>query len=342
LKILVTGGCGFIGSNFIELVLRSHPHYEIVCLDALTYAGNLENLANVELDGELSKRFRLVKGSISSREDVVRAMKSLGKPDAVINFAAESHVDRSLDGALPFVRTNVEGTLVLLEESRRAGVGRFLQVSTDEVYGSLGPGGTFREESPLHPNNPYSVTKAAADMMVMAFAHTYGMNVVITRSSNNYGPRQYPEKLIPLLILNAIEELPIPVYGDGLQIRDWLHVFDNCRGILAALELGRPGQIYNLGGGNEVENLNVVRMVLARLRRPDSLIRHVPDRPGHDRRYAVDCSKSTRDLGWRPTIKFSDGLGETVDWYLANKQWVARVKSGEYRDYYRSRYGGDA
>jgi dTDP-glucose 4,6-dehydratase len=337
LKLLVTGGCGFIGSNFVELVLRSRPDYEIVCLDALTYAGNLENIQNIELDFSLSKRFRFVKGSITSREDVDRALKALGKADVIVNFAAESHVDRSIDGAVPFVRANVEGALVLLEEARKNGIEKVLQVSTDEVYGSLGPDGFFREEMALHPNNPYSVTKAAADMMAMAFAHTYGMKVLVTRSSNNYGPRQYPEKLIPLLISNAIEGKEIPVYGDGKQIRDWLHVFDNCRGILAVLESGTPGQAYNLGGGNEVENIDLVKRILDMLHKPHSLIRHVQDRPGHDRRYAIDYGKAS--VFWKPITPFDKGLQETVDWYLANKAWVANIKSGEYKNYYQARYG---
>lgn len=339
MKFLVTGGAGFIGSNFIEIVLRNRPDYEIVCLDALTYAGNLENLEHVEMDPALGKRFRFVKGDIFSREDVERAVSALGKPDAIVNFAAESHVDRSIDGAIPFVKTNIEGTLVLLEAARKHAVTRFLQVSTDEVYGSLGDEGAFHEDLPLHPNNPYSVTKASADMMVLAFAHTYGMDVVVTRSSNNYGPRQYPEKLIPLLISNAIEGKEIPVYGDGLQIRDWLHVYDNCRGVLAALESGKPGEIYNLGGGNERTNISVVKDVLKILGRPESLIRFVKDRPGHDRRYAIDFSKAIRTLEWNPQTSFEAGLREAVDWYQANKAWVARIKSGEYKDYYKARYG---
>lgn len=339
MKLLVTGGAGFIGSNFIELVLRNRREYVIVCLDALTYAGNLDNLQNVESDASLSRRFKFIKGSISSREDVERAFMAVGECDGIVNFAAESHVDRSIDGAAPFVRTNVEGTLVLLEEARKAGVRTFLQVSTDEVYGSLGKDGYFHEQLPLHPNNPYSVTKAAADLMVLAFAHTHGMNVRITRSSNNYGPRQYPEKLIPLLISNAAEGKEIPVYGDGLQVRDWLHVFDNCHGILAALEKGKAGEVYNLGGGNEVANIDIVKNVLKLLKRPESLIRHVQDRPGHDRRYAIDFTKAMRELEWEPQTPFDQGLQETIDWYRANPKWVARVKSGEYKDYYKARYG---
>ena len=337
MKLLVTGGCGFIGSNFIELALRNRPDFEIVCLDAFTYAGNLENLENIEFDPDLSRRFRLVKGSIACREDVVKALKALGSVDAIVNFAAESHVDRSIDGAVPFVRANVEGALVLLEEARKLGSVKFLQVSTDEVYGSLGADGFFREDLPLHPNNPYSVTKAAADMMALAFAHTYGQKVLITRSSNNYGPRQYPEKLIPLLISNVLDNKEIPVYGDGKQIRDWLHVFDNCRGILAVLENGTPGQIYNLGGGNEIENIDLVKRILDILGAPHTLIRYVQDRPGHDRRYAIDCGKAS--VFWKPTIPFGTGLQETVDWYLANKAWVSAIKSGEYKNYYEARYG---
>jgi dTDP-glucose 4,6-dehydratase len=338
-KFLVTGGAGFIGSNFIELTLRNRPRYEIVCLDALTYAGNLANLKNVESDPNLAKRYRFVKGSIEDREAVEKEMVDHGVPDAIVNFAAESHVDRSLEGAVRFVRTNVEGTLVLLECAKKGGVKRFLQISTDEVYGSLGEEGAFYESTPLHPNNPYAVTKASADLMTLAFRHTHKLETIITRSSNNYGPRQYPEKLIPLLIANALEGKEIPVYGDGMQVRDWLHVYDNARGILAALENGRPGEIYNLGGGNERPNIEVVTRILKILGKPESLIRHVQDRPGHDRRYSIDFSKALNELDWSPRTPFDQGLQETADWYQANKEWVAGVKSGEYMKYYEERYG---
>lgn len=316
MKILVTGGAGFIGSNFIELVLEQRPDNKVVCLDALTYAGNLDNLKPFE-----GRRFTFIQGSIASRVSVEKALTGFGPADAIVNFAAESHVDRSIDGAAEFVRTNVEGTLILLEEARKRCVGTFLQISTDEVYGALGDAvetdkaGKFVETMPLRPNNPYSATKAAADMMVLAFAHTYGMKVVITRSSNNYGPRQYPEKLIPLLISNAIANKEIPVYGDGLQIRDWLHVKDNCYGILYALEEGKSGEVYNLGGGNEWTNISIVNKVLEILGKPGSLIKFVKDRPGHDRRYAIDFTKAADDLGWTPYIKFEEGLKKTVEWY---------------------------
>jgi dTDP-glucose 4,6-dehydratase len=333
MRLLVTGGCGFIGSNFVRLVLRERKRWEIVNLDALTYAGNPENLKGVAEGG----RYEFVQGSIADEELVDRL---LGKGvQAVVNFAAESHVDRSLYGPVEFVRTNVQGAAVLLEAARRHKTGRFVQVSTDEVYGSLPPEGFFTETTPLHPNNPYSATKAAADLLVGAYVHTFGLPAIITRSSNNYGPCQFPEKLIPLHVLNALEGRPCPVYGDGLQIRDWLHVEDNGRGILAALEKGLPGEIYNLGGGNERPNLQVVKAILGRLGRPESLIQFVPDRPGHDRRYAIDCAKARRELGWEPRIRFEDGLEETVSWYRAHGDWVARVKSGEYRKWSRKHYG---
>jgi dTDP-glucose 4,6-dehydratase len=320
LKLLVTGGCGFIGSNFIRLVIDERPEFSVVNLDALTYAGNPENLRGLGQDG----RHQFAYGSIVDVTLVRKLMSDV--PDAVINFAAESHVDRSLQGSLEFVRTNVDGTAVLLEAARWAGVKTFVQISTDEVYGSLGDTGKFKETTPIHPNNPYSATKAAADHLALAYAHTFGLDVRITRSSNNYGPRQYPEKLIPLHITNAMAGKPIPVYGDGLQIRDWLYVDDNCRGILAVLEKGRAGHVYNLGGGNERTNLAVAREILILTGRPKSLIEFVQDRPGHDRRYAIDCSKAKRELGWAPETQFEDGLAKTVAWYETNQEWILGVE----------------
>jgi dTDP-glucose 4,6-dehydratase len=334
MRLLVTGGCGFIGSNFVRLVLATRPGVRVVNLDALTYAGNPENLADLEKE----PRYRFRKGSIADA-DLVDRLAGEGV-DAVVNFAAESHVDRSLHGPAEFVRTNVEGTAVLLEAARRRKVRRFLQVSTDEVYGSLPPEGVFTETTPLHPNNPYSATKAAADLMVAAYARTFGVDTVITRSSNNYGPYQYPEKFIPLFVTNALDGKECPIYGDGLHVRDWLHVEDNCRGILAALEKGRPGEVYNLGGGNERPNLDVARALLKLAGRPESLLRPVPDRPGHDRRYALDSSKARRELGWAPEVPFEKGLEAVVAWYRDHSPWVDRVKSGEYRKYYARHYGG--
>jgi dTDP-glucose 4,6-dehydratase len=332
MRILVTGGCGFIGSAFVRLLLGGRRGWKVVNLDALTYAGNPENLAGVDRD----RRYRFVKGSITDSAVVESLVK---EADAVVNFAAESHVDRSLYGPSAFVDTNIQGTLTLLEAVKRKGKGRFLQVSTDEVYGSLPAEGMFRETTPLHPNNPYSATKAAADHLVQSYVHTFKLEGLITRSSNNYGPRQYPEKFIPLFISNAMEGKPCPLYGDGMQIRDWLHVEDNARGILAALEKGKAGEVYNLGGGNERPNLHVARAILSRLDRPESLIRFVQDRPGHDRRYAIDCRRAKRDLGWTPAVRFETGLRETIEWYRANQDWVGRIRSGEYRKYYESHYG---
>lgn len=334
MKLLVTGGCGFIGSNFIRLVLKERPAYSVVNLDALTYAGNPENLKDVEKDS----RYEFFQGSII---DPYFMDNVVGQGfDVVVNFAAESHVDRSIMGAYEFVRTNVQGTAVLLEAAKKYGVRRFLQVSTDEVYGSLPAEGRFLETTPLHPNNPYSATKAAADLLALAYAHTFGMEIVITRSSNNYGPYQFPEKFIPLLIANAMQDKSLPVYGDGLQVRDWLHVEDNCLGILAALEKGKAGQVYNLGAENEHPNIEIVRRLLLILKKPESLITFVKDRPGHDRRYAIDASKAHEELQWSPAVDFTRGLEATVDWYGVNREWVRRVTSGEYRKYYIAQYSG--
>ncbi|MEW6745594.1 MAG: dTDP-glucose 4,6-dehydratase [Planctomycetota bacterium] len=337
--MLVTGGAGFIGSNFIRYVLRERPGLRVVNLDALTYAGNLESLRDVE--GHPGYRF--CRGDVANPDDVARALE--GAPvEAVVNFAAESHVDRSILDPGIFVRTNVLGTQTLLDQTRRmgercpAGV-RYLQVSTDEVYGSLGPEGAFTEATPLAPNSPYSASKAGADMLVRAAHHTFGQDVVITRCSNNFGPYQFPEKLIPLMIANALEEKELPVYGDGLNVRDWLYVEDHCAALLAVLERGRSGEVYNIGGHSEKTNIEVVRTLLRILRRSETLIRFVKDRPGHDRRYAIDSSKLVQELGWRPSHRFEAALEATVDWYLHHQEWVARVRSGEYLSYYDRQYG---
>lgn len=332
MKILMTGGCGFIGSNFIRWALKTHPDLAITNLDALTYAGNLENLKGLERH----PRYAFVRGSVTDAALVDRLSDGV---DAILNFAAESHVDRSLYAPIDFVRSNVEGTLVLLEAARKHKVAKFLQVSTDEVYGSLPPEGFFTETTPLAPSSAYSASKAGADLLVLAYHRTHGLPVVITRSSNNYGPYQYPEKFIPLFISNAIEGKPCPMYGDGMYVRDWLHVEDNCRGLWLALEKGRVAEVYNIGGGNERPNLEVAKQILAALGKPESLITFVKDRPGHDRRYALDSRKARTELGWAPQVKFEVGLRETVRWYQENAEWVRRVKSGEYQKYYAMHYG---
>lgn len=333
-RFLVTGGCGFIGSNFIRRCLLAHPDLSIVNLDLLTYAGNPENLA--DLDGH--PRYRFARGDIAEPAQV-RAAAGNEKIDALLNFAAESHVDRSLADAAPFVRTNILGTQVLLDFAKERGIPRYLQVSTDEVYGSLGPTGVFTETTPLAPTSPYAASKAGAELLVFAFGKSFGLPVVITRGSNNYGPYQFPEKLIPLMISNALEDRPLPVYGDGMNVRDWLHVDDHCDGILAALERGRPGEAYNIGGGNELPNLTVVKTLLAAVEKPETLIRFVTDRPAHDRRYALDASKARSELGWSPRVPFAEGLARTVEWYRQNREWWSRVKSGAYREYYARQYG---
>jgi dTDP-glucose 4,6-dehydratase len=331
--ILVTGGCGFIGSNFVRLLLRQRPGVRVINLDALTYAGNPENLADVEGDS----RYRFIHGSIADPDAVAGAMAE--GVESVVHFAAESHVDRSLHDATAFLDTNVMGTQTLLEAARAARVRRFLQVSTDEVYGSLGADGAFTEESPLQPSSPYSASKAAADLLAGAFHRSFGLPVVITRSSNNYGPCQFPEKLIPLFLSNAMEDKPLPVYGTGANVRDWIYVEDNCEGILAALERGEPGQVYNLGGGQELTNLEVTRAILRATGRPESLITYVKDRPGHDFRYALDTRKARAALGWSPRHAFEEGLRKTAAWYRDHRAWWERIKSGAYQAYYRKQYG---
>jgi len=317
-NILVTGGCGFIGSNFVRMVLSSGKN-TVVNLDSLTYAANPENLKDVD-----PARYSLVQGSVSDAA-LVNDIVGSGFA-AVVNFAAESHVDRSLKGSAIFARTNIEGTIVLLEAVKRYRVEKFLQVSTDEVYGSLPEAGAFVETMPLDPKNPYSATKAAADLLTQIYAKTFGIHAVVTRSSNNYGPFQYPEKFIPLFVTNALEGKSCPLYGDGMNVRDWLHVEDNCRGIFAALERGRSGEVYNLGGGNERPNIEVARAIMRGLGRPESLIQLVKDRLGHDRRYAIDCSKAKRDLGWAPEIPFEKGLEGTLKWYCSNAEWIGQSK----------------
>lgn len=334
MHLLVTGGAGFIGSCYARYVRARRPDDLLVNVDALTYAGNLENLR--PLEGDPGHVF--VRGDIRDGASMLELMRR-HQIDTVLNFAAESHVDRSIISAEPFLDTNVLGTLRLLEAARTAGVRRFLQVSTDEVYGSLGPTGAFVETTPISPRSPYSASKAAADHMVMAFHHTHGMDVVITRCSNNYGSHQFPEKLIPLMILNAFEGKPLPVYGDGQQVRDWIHVEDHCEAIDAVLVNGVAGEVYNIGAENERPNLDVVRAILKLCGRGDELIRHVPDRPGHDRRYAMDARKIREALGWRPRHTFEQGLATTVQWYRDNGAWSERVRSGAYREYYQQQYG---
>ena len=331
MRIVVTGGAGFIGSNFVRHLLRSREDIEVVNLDKLTYAGNLENLRDVEGD----PRYSFVHGDICDA-GVVRP--ALAGADAVVNFAAETHVDRSISDPQDFIRTDVLGTHTLLEAVRDLGVGRYLQVSTDEVYGSIEEG-SFTEQSDLDPSSPYSASKAGADLLVLASHRTFGAPVLITRSSNNYGSFQYPEKIVPLFISNALDDQPLPVYGDGRHVRDWLYVDDNCAAIDLVLREGEPGNVYNVGGGNEVENLDLTRRILELLGKDAGLIRHVTDRPGHDCRYSVDCTK-LRALGWAPATSFEDGLAATVAWYRDNRPWWERIKSGEWRAYYERQYEG--
>lgn len=332
-NIFVTGGAGFIGSNFVRYMLDSHPQYTIVNFDKLTYAGNLENLEDLGNN----QSYHFVKGDICDRANVEPTVKEYAI-DAIINFAAESHVDRSIVGPSVFVETNVSGTNVLLEVARDKGIERFIQVSTDEVYGSLGPTGKFTESTPFHPNSPYAASKAAADLLALAYHHTFGLPVIITRCSNNYGPNQFPEKLIPLMISNALNKKPLPVYGDGQNVRDWLYVRDHCAAIDLVLHRGKIGEVYNIGGNNEWKNIDLVKLLLRMLDKPESLITFVKDRPGHDRRYAMDASKMGRELGWSPDHTFEKGLSETVDWYLSHESWWKRIPGGNYQEYYRKMY----
>jgi dTDP-glucose 4,6-dehydratase len=334
-SVLVTGGAGFIGSNFVRYMLAAHPGVRLVNFDKLTYAGNLENLAGLES----TPGYTFLRGDICDREAVTGVLQQ-HQVDTVVHFAAESHVDRSIKGASVFVTTNVLGTQVLIDAAREQGIERFVHVSTDEVYGSLGATGRFTEETPLHPNSPYAASKASSDLMVLAACHTFGFPGVITRCSNNYGPYQFPEKLIPLMIANATDGKPLPVYGAGLNVRDWLYVEDHCRAIDVVREKGKPGEVYNIGGNNEWKNIDIVRLLLQKLGKPESLITYVKDRPGHDQRYAIDASKTARELGWSPSVTFEVGLQKTVEWYRTNESWWRRIVSGEYQSYYKEMYDG--
>ncbi|MFL1676653.1 dTDP-glucose 4,6-dehydratase [Paenibacillus dendritiformis] len=333
MKLLVTGGAGFIGSNFILYMMQQHPDYQIVNMDALTYAGNLENLKSVENE----PKYSFVHADIADKEAVDRIFQQ--GVDVVVNFAAESHVDRSILEPEVFVNTNVLGTQVLLDASKKYGVTKYVQVSTDEVYGSLGETGLFSETTPLAPNSPYSASKAGGDLLVRAYHETFGLPVNVTRCSNNYGPYQFPEKLIPLMISRALNDDPLPVYGDGLNIRDWLYVEDHCSAIDLVIHKGRVGEVYNIGGNNERTNLHIVQTILKELGKPESLITYVEDRPGHDRRYGIDPTKMTKELGWQPKHHFESGIKETIQWYLKNKDWWTRIQSGAYRDYLNQQYG---
>ncbi|MBU5355454.1 dTDP-glucose 4,6-dehydratase [Paenibacillus barcinonensis] len=333
MKLLVTGGAGFIGSNFVLYMLQEHPTYEIINVDALTYAGNLENLKSIESNA----RHTFIQADIAD----VQQMENIFAQgiDVVVNFAAESHVDRSILSPDVFVRTNVMGTQVLLDAAKKYQITKFVQVSTDEVYGSLGPTGLFTEETPLMPNSPYSASKAGGDLLVRAYHETFGLPVNITRCSNNYGPFQFPEKLIPLIIARALNNEAIPVYGDGLNIRDWLYVEDHCRAIDLVIHQGTSGEVYNIGGNNERTNIHIVETVLEQLGKPASLIQYVQDRLGHDRRYGIDPTKLQTELGWKPVHHFETGIKETIKWYLNHQDWMARVQSGAYQDYVKLQYG---
>jgi len=335
MKILVTGGCGFIGSNFVRYLLDADPGYSVINVDKLTYAGNLENLSDLSN----SSRYHFIRADIA---DASAMEELIGKGvEAIVNFAAESHVDRSIEDPNVFIRTNILGTFVLLEALRKVFPKRkirFLHISTDEVYGSLGESGAFTEKTPLAPNSPYSASKASADMMVRAYHHTFGLPALVTRCSNNYGPYQFPEKLIPLMISNAMEDKELPMYGDGLNIRDWIHVTDHCRGLERVLLHGKEGEVYNIGGQSERTNLSVAYAILDCLGKPHSLIRFVADRPGHDRRYAIDFSKIGKELGWRPTVSFEEGVRLTIEWYQNHRSWWKKIKTGEYLAYYKRMY----
>ncbi|AZS17503.1 dTDP-glucose 4,6-dehydratase [Paenibacillus lutimineralis] len=333
MKLLVTGGAGFIGSNFVLYMLKQHPGYQIINVDALTYAGNLENLKSIESN----PNHTFVKADIT---DVQKMNELIGQDvDAVVNFAAESHVDRSILEPDVFVRTNVLGTQVLLDAAKKHNVTKFVQVSTDEVYGSLGEIGLFTEDTPLQPNSPYSASKAGGDLLVRAYHETFGLSVNITRCSNNYGPYQFPEKLIPLMISKALADEQLPIYGDGLNIRDWLYVEDHCSAIDLVLHKGRNGEVYNIGGNNERTNVHIVTTILEQLGKSKSLITYVKDRPGHDRRYGIDPTKTMTELGWKPKHSFETGIKETIAWYLRNKEWWTRIQSGAYQEYYVKQYG---
>ncbi|GAS84709.1 dTDP-glucose 4,6-dehydratase [Paenibacillus amylolyticus] len=333
MKLLVTGGAGFIGSNFVMYMLQQHPDYKIINIDALTYAGNLENLKSIEQN----PNHTFVKADITDVHAIDQLMQQ--GIDVVVNFAAESHVDRSILEPEVFVKTNVLGTQVLLDAAKKYGITKFVQVSTDEVYGSLGETGLFTEETPLQPNSPYSASKAGGDLLVRAYHETFGLPVNITRCSNNYGPYQFPEKLIPLMISRALNDEALPVYGDGLNIRDWLYVEDHCSAIDLVIHKGRNGEVYNIGGNNERTNVHIVKTILEQLGKPESLIKYVQDRLGHDRRYGIDPTKTMSELGWKPKYTFETGIKETIQWYLDNKEWWTRIQSGVYQQYYAKQYG---
>lgn len=337
MKMIITGGAGFIGSNFVFYMRKQHPDYDLLCLDKLTYAGNLETLAPVMND----PKFKFVKADIADRKAMYDLFEA-EKPDVVVNFAAESHVDRSIETPSIFLETNVMGTQVLLDACRKYGIKRFHQVSTDEVYGDLPldrPDLFFTEKTPLHTSSPYSASKASADLLCNAYHRTYGMPITISRCSNNYGPYQFPEKLIPLMIANSLADKPLPVYGEGLNVRDWLYVEDHCAAIDLVLLGGKEGQVYNIGGHNEMRNIDIVKLILHALDKPESLITHVTDRKGHDMRYAIDPTFIHNELGWLPETKFENGIQKTIEWYLANKPWWENIVNGEYRNYYERMYG---
>ena len=336
MKLIVTGGAGFIGGNFVHYMLQEHPGDQIICLDKLTYAGNLSTLADV-MD---HPNFQFVKMDICDRDSVYGLFEK-EKPDVVINFAAESHVDRSIENPEIFLQTNIIGTSVLMDACRKYGIQRYHHVSTDEVYGDLPldrPDLFFTEETPIHTSSPYSSSKAGADLLVMAYYRTYGLPVTISRCSNNYGPYHFPEKLIPLMIINALHDRPLPIYGDGLNVRDWLYVEDHCRAIDLIIRKGKVGEVYNVGGHNEMRNIDIVKLICQELGKPESLITHVTDRKGHDRRYAIDPEKIHRELGWLPETKFADGIKKTIQWYLTHQKWWEDIISGEYQNYYQKMY----
>ncbi|MBQ9179485.1 MAG: dTDP-glucose 4,6-dehydratase [Firmicutes bacterium] len=337
MNIIVTGGAGFIGSNFVFHMLKEHPEDRIICLDKLTYAGNLSTLEPV-MEKE---NFRFVKADICDREAVDKLFEE-EKPEIVVNFAAESHVDRSIEDPGVFLNTNIMGTQVLMDACRKYGIKRYHQVSTDEVYGDLPldrPDLFFTEETPIHASSPYSASKASADLLVLAYHRTFGLPVTISRCSNNYGPYHFPEKLIPLMIINALHDEPLPVYGEGINVRDWLYVEDHCRAIDLVIRNGKEGEVYNIGGHNEMRNIDIVKLICKHLGKPESLITFVTDRKGHDLRYAIDPAKIHVELGWLPETKFEDGIKKTIEWYLANEDWWQPIVSGEYREYYENMYG---
>ena len=336
--IVVTGGAGFIGSNFVYYMLNKYPDYKIICVDCLTYAGNLSTLK----DALKNPNFRFEKLNICDKKGIKKLFAEV-KPDIVVNFAAESHVDRSIEGPEIFVNTNIKGTQTLMEVCRELNIPRYHQVSTDEVYGDLPldrPDLFFTETTPIHASSPYSASKAGADLLVLAYCRTYKFPATISRCSNNYGPYHFPEKLIPLMIINALADKPLPVYGDGLNVRDWLYVEDHCKAIDLIIHNGKIGEVYNVGGHNEMANIDIVKLILKKLDKPETLITFVEDRKGHDRRYAIDPTKIHNDLGWLPDTKFADGIEKTVDWYLNHKEWWEEIISGEYQNYYAKMYGG--